>query len=33
MFDAKEMLHDYEIVFKGICEECQKEEFKNGIKG
>ena len=24
---------DYEIVFKGICEECQKEEVKNGIKG
>ena len=27
------IVSDYEIVFKGICEECQKEEFKNGIKG
>ena len=27
------IVSDYEIVFKGICEECQKEEVKNGIKG
>ena len=42
VFDAKfpkiekienNIVSDYEIVFKGICEECQKEEFKNGIKG
>ena len=42
VFDAKfpkiekienNIVSDYEIVFKGICEECQKEEVKNGIKG
>ena len=31
--EENNIVSDYEIVFKGICEECQKEEVKNGIKG